>query len=115
MCAAFGLIAETLEIHFERYLRYVRSYWLAWLPCLAPPCRLAGNPDSGQSPEAYNFLIKFLIKLLDLGASASRSRFGRPGWSGWAGLSEGFEMHFGRYLRCVRSFWPLCRDLRNAF
>ena len=47
-----------------------RSIWEPWPPDsdltglagLASRCRLAGNPNSGQSPEAYDFLVKFLSK-----------------------------------------------------
>ena len=91
-----GLVAGWLEIrtlsglpkHTISLLHSLsnRSIWEPWPPDsdltglagLASRCRLAGNPDSGQSPEAYDVLLKFLSKSINLGALASRSRFSWP-------------------------------------
>ena len=91
-----GLVAGWLEIrtlsglpkHTISLLNSLsnRSIWEPWPPDsdltglagLASRCRLAGNPDSGQSPEAYDVLLKFLSKSINLGALASRSRFSWP-------------------------------------
>ena len=117
-----GLVAACLEIrtlsglpkHTISLLNSLsnRSTWEPWPPDsdltglagLASRCRLAGNPDSGQSPEAYDVLLKFLSKSINLGALASRSRFS---WPRWPGLS--LPAH------CKSEFWTsyCCRGAQG--